>query len=102
MNKTPSNSSTVVCLLLLLVGCAQSNLEAGSPKGEKPQTELRFTEHLIMDGYAYPFGIAAADLDGERRSGSDQCGRDRPRHALLVRERWQWSLHALPDPVEGS
>ncbi len=65
MNKTPSNSSTVVCLLLLLVGCAQSNLEAGSPKGEKPQTELRFTEHLIMDGYAYPFGIAAADLDGD-------------------------------------
>ena len=34
-------------------------------QGEKPQAELRFTEHLIMDGYAYAHGIAAADLDGD-------------------------------------
>ena len=26
---------------------------------------LRFTEFLIMDGYAYPYGICAADLDGD-------------------------------------
>ena len=26
---------------------------------------LRFEEHLIMDKYAYPFGIAAADLDND-------------------------------------
>ena len=26
---------------------------------------LRFEEHLIMDKYAYPYGIAAADLDGD-------------------------------------
>ena len=39
--------------------------ETVSPKGEKPPTQIRFTEHLIMDGYTYPFGIAGADLDGD-------------------------------------
>ncbi len=47
------------------MGCVQSDEERVPPKGEKPRTELRFTEHLIMDGYSYPFGIAAADLDGD-------------------------------------
>ena len=65
MNKTLSNASTAIGSLLLLVGCVQSDEERVPPKGEKPQTELRFTEHLIMDGYSYPFGIAAADLDGD-------------------------------------
>ncbi len=65
MNKTLSNTSTAIGSLLLLVGCVQSDQERVPPKGEKPQTELRFTEHPIMDGYSYPFGIAAADLDAD-------------------------------------
>ena len=65
MNKTLSNGSAALCLLLLLVSCAQSDFEAVPPKEEKPQKEIQFTEHLIMDGYTYPFGIAAADLDGD-------------------------------------
>lgn len=31
----------------------------------KPDGSLRFEEHLVMDGYTYSFGIAAADLDGD-------------------------------------
>ena len=26
---------------------------------------LRFSEHLIMDGFGYAYGIAVADLDGD-------------------------------------
>ena len=25
---------------------------------------IPFTEHLIMEGYSYAFGISAADIDG--------------------------------------
>ena len=31
----------------------------------KAEAPVRFTEHLIRDGYGYAYGIAAADLDGD-------------------------------------
>ena len=30
-----------------------------------PKSTLRFSEHLIADGYGYAYGVAAADLDGD-------------------------------------
>ncbi len=65
MNKTISNGLAALGSLLLLVGCTQSDVETVSPEGEEPTTQIRFTEHLIMEGYTYPVGIAAADLDGD-------------------------------------
>ena len=35
------------------------------PAEEKGAAPVRFTEHLIADGYGYAFGVAAADLDGD-------------------------------------
>ena len=48
------------CLLLLLVGCSPQ-----PPIGDSSRSggSIRFTENLIMEGYAYPFGISAVDID---------------------------------------
>ncbi len=57
------------CLLLLsgvLAGCQTDQVPADAPPGRVSTPDpgpVRFTEHLIMDGYAYPYGIWAADLD---------------------------------------
>jgi len=45
--------------ILLLGGLAAVLMGAPGP------ASIGFTEHLIMDGYTYPFGICAADLDGD-------------------------------------
>ena len=49
----------VVRTILLLGGLAAVLVGAPGP------ASIGFTEHLIMDGYTYPFGICAADLDGD-------------------------------------
>ncbi len=57
------------CLLLLSGGLAACQPDDVSKGGVPVDTSspdpgpVRFTEHLIMEGYAYPYGIWAADLD---------------------------------------
>ncbi|MEZ6072219.1 MAG: FG-GAP-like repeat-containing protein [Pirellulales bacterium] len=34
-------------------------------KGDETRPPIRFSEHLIADGYAYAYGIAAVDFDGD-------------------------------------
>lgn len=56
----------MACLIsaILVWGLCQpvvSQPKSGSGKS------IRFTEHLIQDGYGYAFGVAAFDLDGDRR-----------------------------------
>ena len=52
-------------LIAVLAGCSG----AGVPRTEDPEApakasgSVRFSEHLIMGDYAYPYGIWAADLD---------------------------------------
>lgn len=57
-------------LLVGLVGAALMGCSAESPKEVAPESsgdgalgEIEFSEHLIMNEYAYPFGICAGDLD---------------------------------------
>ncbi len=38
---------------------------AASQPGPAVAGDIRFSEHLIMGGYAYAYGIAVADLDGD-------------------------------------
>lgn len=45
------------CVLLLAGRTATAQVIDAGP--------LKFHEHLIMDGYTYPFGLAAADFDGD-------------------------------------
>jgi len=56
--------------LVGLLGTALMGCSAESPKevalessGDGALGEIEFSEHLIMDQYAYPFGIWAGDLD---------------------------------------
>ena len=57
------------CLLLLsgiLTACQPDQAPDAGSSGDpsSPDTgPVRFTEHLLMEGYAYPYGIWAADLD---------------------------------------
>ena len=57
------------CLLFLsfiLTACQPEKASNGAAPGDSSTPDpgpVRFTEHLIMDGYAYPYGIWAADLD---------------------------------------
>jgi hypothetical protein len=46
-------------LVLVSVGTVHASENPGAAG------KLRFSEHLIMDKYAYPYGIASADLDGD-------------------------------------
>ncbi|MCL4216706.1 MAG: hypothetical protein KJ052_06840, partial [Candidatus Hydrogenedentes bacterium] len=39
--------------------CAIPGIIAGSSHA------LTFSEHLVFDGYSYPYGIAAGDIDGD-------------------------------------
>ena len=62
------NTRLRVTIALFLAGagfhsCAAPRNEKPSPASPSPA--IQFTEHLIMEGYAYPFGISAADLDGD-------------------------------------
>ena len=55
--RSPRTAAALLGLAtVLMVSCL---LSAGPPK------TVRFSEHLIKDGYGYAFGIAAADLDGD-------------------------------------
>src|SRR5947209_4921447 len=56
--KTPSARWAIVLALPLF-------LFALLPAEEKTAAPVRFSEHLIADGYGYAFGVAAADLDGD-------------------------------------
>ncbi len=40
---------------------------SGPTEDAKKAGTVRFTEHLIQDGYGYAYGVAAADLDGDGR-----------------------------------
>ncbi len=57
------------CLLLLsgvLAACQPDDVSKGGVPVDTSSPDpgpVRFTEHLIMEGYAYPYGIWAADLD---------------------------------------
>ncbi|PYV20121.1 MAG: hypothetical protein DMG07_00055 [Acidobacteria bacterium] len=54
----------MACASLVLAGCAHD----GPPparSGSSGAGEVRFAENLIMDNYAYAYGICAADLDGD-------------------------------------
>ena len=57
------------CLLLLsgvLAACQPDDVSKGGVPVDTSSPNpgpVRFTEHLIMEGYAYPYGIWAADLD---------------------------------------
>ena len=49
------------------------------PGSTLPGHATRFSEHLILDGYTYAFGVAAADLDGDGDldlTSSDAFGHD--------------------------
>ena len=52
-------------IYIVLFLAAAGFLSCAAPRSEEPPPAIQFTEHLIMDGYTYPFGIAAADLDGD-------------------------------------
>ena len=51
----------------LLGGCSGKDVEhtENSESAGDASSSVRFSEHLIMDGYAYPYGIWASDLDGD-------------------------------------
>ena len=51
--------------LFILVGCQLDRVATkDDPETSSSQSaSLHFSEHLIMDNYAYPYGIWAADLD---------------------------------------
>ncbi len=56
-------ASIAYSLVLLGAGFEPSPLTA-QPKQDSG-TGIQFSEHLIMEGYTYPHGIAAQDLDGD-------------------------------------
>jgi hypothetical protein len=47
---------------ILLVPAA---LDASEKEDPKPKGEIQFSETLIADKYQYPYGVVAADLDGD-------------------------------------
>ena len=50
---TPITALLIVMLVVTLEPCSDA------------ADRIHFDEHLVMDGYTYSFGIAAADLDGD-------------------------------------
>lgn len=59
------NRTCTVCLLhAFLLLALPAGLVAIAQPGAKG---TRFAEHLIKGGYKYSYGIAAADLDGDKR-----------------------------------
>ena len=57
---------SLLFLIAVLTACQPAKAPAGDTARESTlqgSGPVRFTEHLIMDGYAYPYGIWAADLD---------------------------------------
>ena len=59
----------VLSLIAILAACSPGDVQQESPP-EKPaekasSSPIRFSEHLIWDGYSYPYGICPADLDGD-------------------------------------
>jgi len=52
-------------ILLLAVMLSGALFSLGTSVGQDKSSPLRFTEHLLQDGYGYAFGIAVADLDGD-------------------------------------
>ena len=54
-----TSRSALVLLVLTAI------LTTGFLLSADPPAAVRFSEHLIQDGYGYAFGIAAADLDGD-------------------------------------
>ncbi len=51
----------------LLGSCSADEIQRteDSEAVRDPSGSVRFSEHLIMDGYEYPYGIWASDLDGD-------------------------------------
>ena len=49
----------------VLLGCSSTGPDEAAPGSspERATPEIEFSEQLIMDQYAYPFGIGAGDLD---------------------------------------
>jgi antibiotic biosynthesis monooxygenase (ABM) superfamily enzyme len=64
MSRAMQPSSYFVALLSGFVLLAGS-LRPDSPSEPGPAGEVRFTEHLVQDGYGYAFGLAVADLDND-------------------------------------
>ncbi len=60
---------TLLSLISILLACSPGDVQEESPPEKRAETAspspLRFSEHLIWDGYSYPYGIWPADLDGD-------------------------------------
>jgi len=51
--------------LMAISGLHLPQAPAEQTNASKPGGAIGFSEHLIMAGYTYPYGIAAGDLDGD-------------------------------------